>query len=61
MISRLSGRALSAAELGRKLGISQAAASYHLRKLAEAGFVDQGATFQRCGPHVALWSPLKSA
>lgn len=40
MMSRLSARALSAAELGRELGISQAAASYHLRKLAEAGFVD---------------------
>lgn len=40
MISRLSGRALSAAELGRELGISQAAASYHLRRLAEGGFVD---------------------
>lgn len=40
MISRLSGRTLSAAELGRELGISQAAASYHLGKLAEAGFVD---------------------
>lgn len=40
MISRLSGEALSAAELGRELGISQAAASYHLRRLAQAGFVE---------------------
>lgn len=40
MLSRLSGRALSAAELGRELGISQASASYHLRKLVTAGFVD---------------------
>lgn len=40
MISRLSAHALSAAELGRELGISQATASYHLRKLAQAGFVD---------------------
>ena len=40
MISLLSGRALSAAELGRELGISQASASYHLRKLAAAGFLD---------------------
>lgn len=40
MLSRLSGRALSAAELGRELGISQASASYHLRKLAAAGFID---------------------
>lgn len=39
MISRLSGRALSAAELGREFGISHASASYHLRKLAAAGFV----------------------
>lgn len=40
MISRLSGRALSAAELGRELEISQASASYHLRRLSAAGFVD---------------------
>lgn len=40
MISRLSGQALSAAELGRELGISQASASYHLRRLSAAGFAD---------------------
>lgn len=40
MLSLLRGGAMSAAELARELGISQAAASYHLRRLAGAGMVE---------------------
>src|ERR1700679_2222186 len=36
MLSLLTGAAMSAAELGRELGVSQALASYHLRQLAHA-------------------------
>lgn len=39
MLSLLTGSTFSAAELGRDLDISQAAASYHLRKLHGAGVV----------------------
>jgi DNA-binding transcriptional ArsR family regulator len=40
MLSLLTGAAMSAAELGRELGVSQALASYHLRQLAEAEVVE---------------------
>lgn len=40
MLALLRARALSAAELGREIGISQASASYHLRQLAGAGMVE---------------------
>jgi DNA-binding transcriptional ArsR family regulator len=40
MLSLLTGAPMSAAELGRELGISQALASYHLRYLVEAGVVE---------------------
>jgi DNA-binding transcriptional ArsR family regulator len=40
MLSLLTGAAMSAAELARELGISQALSSYHLRQLAEAGLVE---------------------
>jgi DNA-binding transcriptional ArsR family regulator len=40
MLSLLTGAAMSAAELGRELGISQALASYHLRQLADAQVVE---------------------
>jgi DNA-binding transcriptional ArsR family regulator len=40
MLSLLTGAPMSAAELGRELGISQALASYHLRFLVEAGAVE---------------------
>lgn len=39
MLSVLTGAAMSAADLARTLGISHANASYHLRRLAEAGEV----------------------
>ena len=39
LLSLLTGAALSAAEAGRELGLSQAAASYHLRVLERAGLV----------------------
>ncbi|MDV3297182.1 MAG: winged helix-turn-helix domain-containing protein [Brachybacterium paraconglomeratum] len=39
MLSLLTGSAMSAAEVARELGISQANASYHLRVLARAGEV----------------------
>ena len=40
MLSLLTGAAMSAAELGRELGVSQALASYHLRQLADAEVVE---------------------
>lgn len=40
MLSLLRGQAMSAAELARELGVSQATASYHLRRLAAAGMVE---------------------
>ena len=39
LLSLLTGAAMSAAEAGRELGYSQAAASYHLRVLERAGLV----------------------
>ncbi len=39
MLSLLTGAAMSAAEVGRELGVSQANASYHLRLLERAGLV----------------------
>ena len=40
MLSLLTGAPMSAAELGRELGSSQALASYHLRRLSDAGLVE---------------------
>jgi DNA-binding transcriptional ArsR family regulator len=40
MLSLLTGAAMSAAELGRELGISQALASYHLRSLVDADLLE---------------------
>ncbi|MER7083725.1 Helix-turn-helix domain-containing protein [Saccharopolyspora kobensis] len=40
MLSLLTGVAMSAAEVARELGESQANASYHLRRLHEAGLLD---------------------
>lgn len=40
MLSLLRGQAMSAAELARELGVSQPAASYHVRRLAAAGMVE---------------------
>lgn len=40
MLSLLTGAALSATELGRELGVSQALASYHLRQLHRAGVIE---------------------
>jgi DNA-binding transcriptional ArsR family regulator len=39
ILSLLTGAEMSAAEIGRELGIAHASASYHLRVLAEAGEV----------------------
>ncbi|MDR6171092.1 DNA-binding transcriptional ArsR family regulator [Curtobacterium sp. SORGH_AS776] len=39
LLSLVTGAAMSAAEAGRELGVSQAAASYHLRVLERAGLV----------------------
>jgi DNA-binding transcriptional ArsR family regulator len=39
MLSLLTGSAMSAAELARELGLTQANASYHLRTLVRAGLV----------------------
>jgi DNA-binding transcriptional ArsR family regulator len=44
MLSLLTGVAMSAAEVGRELGITQANASYHLRQLAAAGHVVETGT-----------------
>lgn len=41
MLSLLTGNAMSAAEIGRELDITQANASYHLRLLAGAGLVEE--------------------
>ncbi|MCW2605478.1 MAG: transcriptional regulator [Frankiales bacterium] len=40
VLSLLTGTALSAAELARELDVAHAAASYHLRRLADAGLVE---------------------
>lgn len=39
LLSLLTGAAMSAAEAGRELGVSQASASYHLRVLERAGVI----------------------
>lgn len=39
LLSLLTGAAMSAAEAGRELGVSQASASYHLRVLERAGLL----------------------
>jgi DNA-binding transcriptional ArsR family regulator len=39
MLSLMAGRAWSAAELARELGVKHAAASYHLRRLVASGLV----------------------
>lgn len=40
LLSLLTGTAMSAAEVGRELGLTQANASYHLRRLHDAGLLD---------------------
>ncbi|GGS91674.1 ArsR/SmtB family transcription factor [Nonomuraea spiralis] len=40
MVSLLTGVAMSATEVAEELGIAHASASYHLRRLAEAGFLE---------------------
>lgn len=49
MLSLLTGAALSATELSRELGISQALASYHLRQLHNAGVIDLAEVRSRRG------------
>lgn len=44
MLSLLTGVEMSAAEVARELGITQANASYHLRQLAAAGHVVEAGT-----------------
>src|SRR4029453_17312559 len=41
MLSLLTGAALSAAEVARELGVTQANASYHLRLLHRAGLLEE--------------------
>jgi DNA-binding transcriptional ArsR family regulator len=40
ILSLLSGAAMSSAELARELGMNHAAVSYHVRKLADAGYLE---------------------
>ncbi|SDJ07643.1 ArsR/SmtB family transcription factor [Nonomuraea jiangxiensis] len=40
MVSLLTGVSMSATEVAEELGIAHASASYHLRQLAEAGFLE---------------------
>ncbi|MGH3151858.1 MAG: ArsR family transcriptional regulator, partial [Streptosporangiaceae bacterium] len=49
MLSLLTGSALSAMELSRELGISQALASYHLRQLHGAGVIELAEVRSRRG------------
>ncbi|MGH3259506.1 MAG: ArsR/SmtB family transcription factor [Streptosporangiaceae bacterium] len=49
MLSLLTGTALSAMELSRELGISQALASYHLRQLHGAGVIELAEVRSRRG------------
>jgi DNA-binding transcriptional ArsR family regulator len=49
MLSLLTGTALSAMELSRELGISQALASYHLRQLHSAGVIELAEVRSRRG------------
>jgi DNA-binding transcriptional ArsR family regulator len=44
MLSLLTGATLSAAEVARELGVTQANASYHLRVLARAGLLVEAGT-----------------
>lgn len=41
IVSLLTGASLSAAEVAEELGIAHASASYHLRQLADAGFLER--------------------
>lgn len=41
IVSLLTGTSMSATEVAEELGIAHASASYHLRQLAEAGFLEQ--------------------
>ncbi|MEU4575846.1 helix-turn-helix domain-containing protein [Nonomuraea sp. NPDC023979] len=41
IVSLLTGASLSAAEVADELGIAHASASYHLRQLADAGFLER--------------------
>jgi DNA-binding transcriptional ArsR family regulator len=41
MVSLLTGRSLSAVEVAEELGIAHASASYHLRQLAAAGYLQR--------------------
>lgn len=41
IVSLLTGTSMSATEVAEELGIAHASASYHLRQLAEAGFLQQ--------------------
>jgi predicted ArsR family transcriptional regulator len=51
ILSLATGAALSAAELAQELGIAHAAASYHARRLAEAGLLQvEDAAGPRPGP-----------
>ena len=49
ILSLLTGAALSATELARELGVSQALASYHLRQLHRAGVIELGEVRPRRG------------
>ena len=49
MLSLLTGATLSAVELSRELGISQALASYHLRQLHQAGVIELAEVRSRRG------------
>jgi DNA-binding transcriptional ArsR family regulator len=44
ILSMLAGRAMSSAELARELGLKHAAVSYHVRQLADAGYLEVAET-----------------
>jgi DNA-binding transcriptional ArsR family regulator len=44
ILSLLSGAAMSSAELARELGMNHAAVSFHVRKLADAGYLEVAET-----------------
>jgi DNA-binding transcriptional ArsR family regulator len=44
ILSLLTGRAMSSAELARELGLKHAAVSYHVRQLASAGYLEVAET-----------------
>src|SRR4029450_2282389 len=60
MLSLLTGADLSAAEVARELGVTQATASYHLRLLHRAGLVEEAGQEKVNGGvakrYRALWS-----